>query len=150
MVVIVREMGPLISGKPRLVKYYNLARIILTRGICSSLLGPYWISGRSRSSERPCGWGFSGRVGWVTPWQGWTQWPNDVKSLVIKNVNQVKEVCYFWDKRVVFRNPLQIFHKNSRISKLVGIDHLQNSIWNLQFLVLVFTVAKSTLSKRKI
>ena len=23
---LVREMGPLISGKPRLVKYYNLAR----------------------------------------------------------------------------------------------------------------------------
>ena len=24
---LVREMGPLSSGKPRLVKYYNLARI---------------------------------------------------------------------------------------------------------------------------
>ena len=46
---------------------------------------------------------------------------------------------------------LGIFHnKNSKISKVIGgIDHLQNSIWNLQFLVFVFTVAKSTLSKTK-
>ena len=31
MVVIVREMGPLISGKSRLVKYYNLARMMVVK-----------------------------------------------------------------------------------------------------------------------
>ena len=73
-------------------------RIVITRGICSSLLCLLaYSSGRSRSSERPCGWGISGRSvenqqpshrllrRWqfskMTAWQGWTPWHNDVKSL---------------------------------------------------------------------